>query len=1609
MDEFKICILSPDNSPNIFSDKFIHLDDTIQTLKNKILLKLGLDTVSYGELYLFAEFVTEPISDGKLLDIYNELDENELAPDKMKHFYNNYTADPIDIKSDPYTFEEVRELFTNVTTVKRTLGRKFTNSMNYLFSVNPFQYTTAYIKEGTTLHSSDASVLLNMGELKDNTIYVCLAKDVLGQADIDPKYVCDSYFPFLAAKGINGLSDLLGRSQELIAETKRSITSDIVRLYETIDMFYKIKWSNDFLPYTNEGIHTFDIGLKTEFVNLLPLDSIFKNIHATPNVPFIKYNPGFRRENMYRLYSKEIYANGKRKPFLDAVTIRRLSKETGKSGEISLYTTFKFKTMDVKLYVDFQKDGSLRVHSHLTAPITRDELNALLQNGLEPVITDINRYIQPIGYNVRKFNSLNDSTVEVYNIGYISSLHVKKPSDFNLSGFRSCLSSLFVVESLDINSPEGAKLRFKRVDNFQEMNPIDEFINVEKNNHAEVDDIIRTLAKEFNLAEEVARNHVIEFFTKHATVVNENTGFSVNLRISQSDKVLHISVENMTSARYIDILKTYIDSILRIYHSPKTSGVPIKDIQDACKREINFNVVEQKMVEAVERPPPTPPVDLDPEFFMKTIADEAAATGERREYNDDDDELFGIDIEGGGGGGDDDDDDDINPQGMKLKNPTIFQKRIEDRDPELIKLTGDGKTNQFSRTCRGEVSRHPVMLNETEKKRIDEADKSKGKYTNWNELLEAASKEGPEDLRPYIHALWQNGKTPMDKKQFDIFAKKLMETDVTLEFNKKSEKEYVKKLKENKLTELHAKMKASAKPPEEFVESEMKAKRESIITRIWDYLEPMKGSYLSAISLSTDPDKKFWYICPRYWSLKSNRSLTEDEVKGLVESEGKQIMIPYKAETVPKGAYIYEFAHPQEHFVDGKYIPHYPGFIKNSKSKFDFPCCFKRDQVIEEAAAPEPEKKATPTDIDTYITEDNKFPVQKKRWGFLPKPAQDFFGIDNNDCVESSSIKRNHPCLLRYGVEQSVDQSILGCFADIYAHLRNSSQVPTIAEMREILVSAITLEDFISYHNNALSSIFRPTTYEVADPAKYDNSTFFKSINTANEDEMRMRNEIVGAYENFQRYLRDPEAHIDHTYMWDIMTKPNERLFPRADNIGMNMVILEITRDADHVELICPTNVYSDTYDVAKARTFILLKQAEFYEPVYLYEDNNGTIAPKKWFNPRGVYEGVDMNGILTRIQKNQCRPKASLKAKDDRGRPVYEYTKALSAGKTLAALRGVGNFIIRDQVVNYHFKTVGFTVEIDSESVFVPCFPSAYIPSLSFTFQDDKDNWTDYEMTARLLGIVYARTQQQIDCAPSRKAIDRTLVVGFITRTNQYIRIIPPLAKDTSIEIDAKLGLKLLDIRSSDYLNADIKAVTAQPQDAERVSTIQQIHKESYYYTKFRSTVRMLLGLYDKRKIKLDLIAILKNDELKYNDKLLQVEGVIHTLMDDEIEFNDAPSDFDCQSDKCKLELPANSYLIPNGKNSEIYFGKVADELIRFTRVRSFLLEPKKYLNISNVSYKINPDEILLLDSAINSVYLNESNIFSVKDYMNTITYDIAEPDTSKHTQTYSNAELPA
>ena len=60
-------------------------------------------------------------------------------------------------------------------------------------------------------------------------------------------------------------------------------------------------------------------------------------------------------------------------------------------------------------------------------------------------------------------------------------------------------------------------------------------------------------------------------------------------------------------------------------------------------------------------------------------------------------------------------------------------------------------------------------------------------------------------------------------------------------------------------------------------------------------------------------------------------------------------------------------------------------------------------------------------------------------------------------------------------------------------------------------------------------------------------------------------------------------------------------------------------------------------------------------------------------------------------------------------------------------------------------------------------------------------------------------------------------------------------------------------------------------------------------------------------------------------------------------------------------LIIPAD-HLITGNSNKEIYYGRVADEVIRYPRVRDYLLGHDVYLQLGKDNYDLGEDEIIIL-----------------------------------------------
>ena len=127
------------------------------------------------------------------------------------------------------------------------------------------------------------------------------------------------------------------------------------------------------------------------------------------------------------------------------------------------------------------------------------------------------------------------------------------------------------------------------------------------------------------------------------------------------------------------------------------------------------------------------------------------------------------------------------------------------------------------------------------------------------------------------------------------------------------------------------------------------------------------------------------------------------------------------------------------------------------------------------------------TDI---IKEGNKFPIDAGHWGFLPHNVYNFLNITDTDgmCNIDGDI-----CILRQGVQYSETQSFIATIARIYG----IEEIPTIKEMKNIIVDAITLDSFITYQHGTLVQLFKNdevNKFRGAIAPKYKDTQIYKKF-----------------------------------------------------------------------------------------------------------------------------------------------------------------------------------------------------------------------------------------------------------------------------------------------------------------------------------------------------------------------------------------------------------------------------------------------------------------------------------------------------------------------------------
>jgi len=1660
--------------PVTFVDLPIHSDDKIGTIKLKIANGLKFEH-SASEIYLFA-LVEEKLNENyiyQLLTQNNQLILTKLRYQQFLSNLKNMNGSPIDFEipdKEEYTFDDIIQLdLTNKKyLLSKPLGQKIHFSKEYPFVVNPYQITDfdSFLENSRKDNSTfNNSLLLETANIQNRNIYLCLAGNVFSfieRKKLDTRFASKIYYPFLFQENIFNPKELKSNKKRLIKQTKDQLSPASYQNFKIIDDLYKIdifgKKTNDY-NLENEGLKNFRIEIVTPFIMNLPIESIFRQINCDVDFPFVKFNPSIKKENIYRLYSNTISTKGQKIPFLAKGTIFKLIKSVGRESSITFYGENANNALIIEIY----KNGFISVYNfnEFSNLVDESKLDQIISGPVNKLIDKLKPFLQQGGYDLKYFKSIRDQNIMINRLTYDLKFRISKELKFN--SISSCFNTIFVTENDNLKG--GLKLRYKRVNNFNEYDSQQAFIIEKQNQNYSVENIISELISNFpNINEEKATDLVLSVVNEEqiikgtmrnrAITIRQNPGFFTSVSYDSITNTCLFSIDSINNIEYLHLIKLYINSLLHIQQDIQSTGLDVINLKKSCSskkvRDLKFDDMIAVSEESIlkndvpfieEETIKYDQIQAIPDVFENNMDDLLDALGFEEE-EEEDEQLGGaesdspmLDDESSGSNNIstsipvsitdlqiDDNSSQVLSEDLSLLNSQPMSEKME----EIMKPESEKKESSvlleedLSLPSSQPMSEkmEEIMKPESEKKEssvVLEEDLSLPSSQPMSEKMEEIMKPESEKKESRVvleeDLFMPSNKSVSQKENTNMVVDEIAEDSKILKKSveglKLSNPYYFQSLLEKRDPKLFLSLRdgkfdgysrmcpsSARRQPTILTKSEfdkfLKEKNNGLIGKTKD------GEYYGedVIKYGSSPNNTHYYMCPKYWCLLNNQPLSQKQVDD-GECGGKDAIIPKNAKSVPKGKSIFEF------YEDSKL--RYPGFHKEvTPNGHCIPCCYKlpykdkknncsMDKQQEDGSKPLMKLK----DKDNYIKGPEKVPLSDGRWGYLPTPIEQVFKDLNQGCsINKFTISPGSTCLLRLGVENSYKQSFIGAIATILFYgitdpkskqykIKNyfpnaTTMVPSIKQMKELIINSLKKSTFSTYQNGDLISIFA--------------SKHNKNIQSYEE-------KLNDSFTNFINYLKNDSILIDYTYLWDIITKPNDYLFRN----GINMILIEVVNndETNNVEIICPTNQYSSQKYDPQLGSIIIIKQGNFYEPIFSYTNNEKNIQVSQ------IFYQIDKNtnGQLRVIMENIIDPIMNLKCQPiPNSMKVYKFLPPIKSKQLLKKLeeKKLG---ITQQIINFQGKVIGFLVSNSQFQGFVPCYPGSPVHGIEEQMFNEV-TWNTYINTMNLLEYFFSHDQHRMVQIAEEKVI-----VGILSPTNQFIQIDPPLP---ITEANPKYPI----IEENNYLAADIVTQLSKEKDIERIDFIKRISLESKFYNSFRNTLKIEINKYENLNIRKEIENISNNNLITYDIRLSAMKEGIRKLLSKKVifvtkeggfninEINDIYTCVVLPIDKCNANKPVCVFndgscnlvipkynLVTNTNNEEFYFSKLADEILRYNRIKSFLLNPQTFISFGKRDYNLKEDEILILQSLITQSFFENKFPIEINEFANFNTYDTAHP----------------
>ena len=396
------------------------------------------------------------------------------------------------------------------------------------------------------------------------------------------------------------------------------------------------------------------------------------------------------------------------------------------------------------------------------------------------------------------------------------------------------------------------------------------------------------------------------------------------------------------------------------------------------------------------------------------------------------------------------------------------------------------------------------------------------------------------------------------------------------------------------------------------------------------------------------------------------------------------------------------------------------------------------------------------------------------------------------------------------------------------------------------------------------------------------------------------------------------------------------------------------------------------------------------------------------------------LNTIIKPLLSNQCAALPSMP------KNVYKFRSPPTLSALIKQLEK-RKYTIKTQVVNFQGKVIGVIAESRSgRKGYIPCYPSSLcVPKypnkgkeckFDYIYMDEVE-WQPYKETIAFLKEFYKYEEPQnldeyVKCIEGTdlcKVIEDNHIVGILTNTNQFVQISEVLPEN-------EVNDNIRSINNSNFLLADEKTLVNKDEDSKRIEYIRRIKLETNFYNVFRNTIRILLGDYVNNDKRIKLQQECNKRYSLYNDKLEKVIELLEDLVGDNIVFS---NNFNVQSvkdiftclnitddkcstgnsvcfmtnNKCTLVLPNINLITKQPTNKTYYYGKMADELIRYNRIKSYIFKSKTFLSFNKIGYNLRDDEIIILQSLLTQEFFEGLVSSNKSKFAKYNSYDTTNP----------------